>query len=195
MNPAEMRADLIRKGWTIDEIESAIAILKRAPESKTRFVRILDKVVFWVNLVLALTGNFIISVVLIPFMLFASPAYLYPSLFIVGLSFGALYDMVVFDIERIEDAPKIFVGPFLLAIALINIYIITTLNNYLAERIEFSQGMHMPLLVAVVYSAGFMAPYVWTHLDEIRQMIIERKKPSDPQKQPSRPSSYQSVIK
>ena len=183
MNPQEMRSELIRKGWTIDEIESAIRIIKAAPDSKTGFVRMLDKAVFWLNLLLALTGNFIISVVLIPFMLFATPLYLYPSLFIVGLSFGALYDMVVFDIEKIDEAPKIFVGPFLLAIALINIYIITTLNNYFATRIEFQQGMHVPLLVALVYTSGFMAPYVWTHWEELRRMAVERKQ-SPPSSKP-----------
>lgn len=175
MNPAALRAELIKKGWTIDEIEASINILSRAPQARSRFVRTLDRMVFWINLVLALAGNFVVSVVMIPFMLFVPWMYLYPALLVVGLTFGALYNMIVFDIERIEDAPKIFVGPFLLGIALINIFIITTLNNLLATRIGFVKGLHAPLLVALVYTVGFMGPYVYTRWDALRQMIVERR--------------------
>jgi len=191
MNPAQMRVELLQKGWTIDEIEAAISIMKDAGASKSKFVRFLDKVVFWVNLILAMTGNFIISVVLIPFMLFAPTAFLYPILFVVGLAFGALYDMVVFDIEKIDAAPKIFVGPFLLAIALVNIYIITALSNRLATAINYPSGIHTPILVAVFYTSGFLAPYIYTHWQEILQKyyfyqdkMAYRKSLKVPQKKP-----------
>lgn len=175
MNPAELRSELIRKGWTIDEIEASIEIMSRAPQAKSRLVRVLDKIIFWINLVLAIVGNFVVSVVMIPFMLFIPSLYLYPALIVVGLTFGALYDMIVFDIERIEEAPKIFVGPFLLGIALINSYIITALNNLLASRIGFLQGLHAPLLVAIVYTVGFMAPYVYTRREMLKQMLLEKR--------------------
>lgn len=175
MNPGELRAELIRKGWTIEEIEASIEILSRAPQAKSRVVKLLDRIVFWINLVLALIGNFVVSVVMIPFMLFVPSLYLYPALLVVGLTFGSLYDMVVFDIERIEDAPRIFVGPFLLGIALINIYIITTLNNLLAARIGFMQGLHIPLFVALVYTTGFMGPYIYTRWSVLKQMMVERR--------------------
>lgn len=175
MSAAELRSELIRKGWTIDEIEASIEIMSRAPQAKSRLVRVLDRIIFWINLILALVGNFVVSVVMIPFMLFIPSLYLYPALIVVGLTFGALYNMIVFDIERIEDAPKIFVGPFLLGIALINSYIITSLNNLLASRIGFLQGLHAPLLVAVVYTMGFMGPYVFARRAMLKQMILERK--------------------
>jgi len=153
---------LLKKGWTIEEIEDAERLLLGAPAKRTEKVKTLDKVVFWGALLLVLVGNFVLSVMLIPFLLFATPLYLYPGMMFLGLIFGLLFDIIVIDIEKIEDRPVVKPGLFLFAVAAINIFIVTMLSNQLAIALQFERGVHTAILVSLVYIIGFMAPYMYS---------------------------------
>ena len=159
-NPEELRIQLKAKGWTDQEINHTLTILHDAKTHKTKFEIFLDKSIFWVALFMLIAGNFVISVVLVPFMLVATPIYLYPGLFFIGLAFGKLFDIVIWDIEHLEHSTHFYPAAFLTAIAIINIYIITVLNNHLANFMELTTGTHSPIIVAAVYVVGFILPHL-----------------------------------
>jgi len=71
LNPEELITDLRTKGWSDEEIAKTIKILKESPAQKTKFETFVDKIIFWLALLLLVAGNFAISVVLVPFMLVA----------------------------------------------------------------------------------------------------------------------------
>ena len=85
--------------------------------------------------------------------------YIYPGIFFIALAFGILFDIIIWDIEHIEGSTHIYPTVFLTAIALINIYIMTLLNNQLASFLLLES--HSPIAVALVYVIGFMLPYIY----------------------------------
>ncbi len=153
---------LRQKGWTREEIAQTLDILKRSRERRSWLMMMLNKLIFWGALILLIFGNMIISVVLLPFMLIAPPILLYPGLFIIGVTFGSLYTIVIHDIGKIEDTPKIMPELFIPAIALINVYIITVLSNQLALILNLKPGVHTPIFVAVAYVSGFVVPLLYS---------------------------------
>lgn len=162
---------LLSKGWTEEEIQHAESILAQAPHQRSEKIRTLDKIIFFGALFLVLVGNFVMTVVLIPFMLFANPIYLYPTMMFLGIVIGALFDLIILDIEKTEHIDVFKPGPFLFAVSLINIFIITKLSNQLAQQLNWERGIHYTLLVSAVYVIGFMAPYLYTR--KYRKKLLE----------------------
>lgn len=153
---------LRQKGWTQEEIAQTLSIMKQSRERRSWLMSWLNRMVFWGALLLLIFGNMLISVVLIPFMLISPPILLYPGLFIIGVTFGSLYTLVIHDIGKIEDTPKIMPELFIPAIALINVYIITVLSNQLALILNLKPGVHAPIFVAVAYVSGFVVPLLYS---------------------------------
>ncbi len=153
---------LRQKGWTQEEIARTLEIIKESREQRSWLMSWLNRIIFWGALLFLILGNMLISVVLIPFMLMAPPILLYPGLFIIGVAFGSLYTLVIHDIGKIEDNPKIMPELFIPAIALINVYIITILSNQLALILGLSPGVHTPIFVAVAYVSGFVVPLLYS---------------------------------
>jgi hypothetical protein len=124
---------------------------------------VLDQVVYWFFLVVALLGNFVVAVTLVPFMLLvAEPVYLYPVVVIVAVTFGALFDNIIQDILDIPNAVKFMPELFMPAIALMSFYIMVSLNNELAAFWQLPYGVHEPIIMGLFYTAGFMLPYYFT---------------------------------
>ena len=163
MDENQITQDLRKKGWTEEEIAQAVRGMQDAVKSKGRFTRFLDQIVYWFFLMLTLLGNFIATVVLVPFMLLvAQPVLLYPVVVVVAVSFGALMDNIIQDILDIPNAQKIMPELFLPAIALMSVYIMVRLNNEIAMVMQLPYGIHEPIIMGIFYTSGFMLPYYFT---------------------------------
>jgi len=149
---------LLRKGWARQEARRTSYILATAHEAKTPILKFFDSLVYWTALGIAILGNFVLSIVLIPFLLILSGLSLYFALLLIGLAFGALLDFLLRIIERI-GRQDIIAEIFIPAIALINVYIMTNLANVLALKIQLPLGVHNPLLVSVTYVIAFTLPH------------------------------------
>ena len=157
-----LRKRLKEKGWADYEIEATVEMIERAPENKSRFVRILDDVIYWFVMILAIAGNFALSVVLIPFLIGVRGHYVYGILLLFGIVFGSLFNFLVQEIEVIEPGQHILGWLFIPVIALVNVYIIASLTNTFLEVSKFAENMHSPLLAGVIYAFAFMIPYMYT---------------------------------
>ena len=91
-----------QKPWSPEEKERVLGIIDRGREKKTQKVRFMDEIVYWVFLIISILGNFILSVVLVPFMLILTGFYLFAVLFIIGLAFGMLINSNMREIQKIE---------------------------------------------------------------------------------------------
>jgi hypothetical protein len=107
-------------------------------------------------------GNFFISVVLVPLMLILTGPYLYATLFLIGLAFGALINQILIEIKQIDEKKHFIPGLLIAAIALINIYIMTQLANVLETKLGLLTPTHNPWLVSTVYVAAFLIPHIYT---------------------------------
>jgi hypothetical protein len=159
-----LREKLFEKGWSKEEIERTLKIFEEGKQKKSRNVLFFDWLAYWAALIIAIIGNMVLSVLLIPFLLVAGSSFLYPALILLGVAFGFVFSIILKDIEEIETTKHVIVGIFLPALALINVYIITQLSNYLAQMMDLPFGIHKPIIVSIVYSLSFVAPYVLSRL-------------------------------
>ena len=155
-----MKESIAKKAWPVSEKKRTLDILERAPEKKTKRLIFLDEFVYWVLLFIGILGNFIISVVLVPFLLILSGFYLYAALFLIGLAFGALINVILVEIHKIEVKKHIIPGLLIAAIALINIYIMARLANTLEVKLQLLTPAHNPIYVSAVYVVAFLIPHL-----------------------------------
>jgi len=153
----------VHEEWSSDLAVKTEAILRRAEQRKPRWVKVVDTALYWTLLFLAIVGNFVISVVLVPFLLIMKGWPLYFSLVFVGASFGWLFSFILMNIEKLETSQHIMASIFLPALALINVGIMAVLSNKLIVMMKLSTPPHNPLIVGGVYVLGYIIPYGILH--------------------------------
>jgi hypothetical protein len=126
-------------------------------EAVPYWASISDSLVYWVVLFIAILGNFILSVVLVPFLLVLRGLGLYFSLFFIGASFGAMFWFILQSIERTQKK-RIIWEIFIPALALINVGIFAVLSNDLIVLLELSTPPHNPMIVGAAYTFGYVLP-------------------------------------
>jgi hypothetical protein len=150
---------LPQKGWTKPEIDKAVSILRHAPEKKSDVIKFLDQAMYWILLLVGILANFIISIVLVPFLLVLTGPILYGALFFLGVVFGTMLDVIVRETEYLQKKHFVVAELLIPAIALINVYMITNLSNKLAVVLQL-QIHQQPWIVAVTYVVAFSLPHV-----------------------------------
>jgi len=151
---------LKKKGWTDEEIEKTLRIFEKAEENKRPSLILLDKLVYWVAILLVIIGNFVISVVLIPLLLTMQSAItLYFIIFILAIAFGLLFSLLLGDIGTINREKLIMPEIFIPIIAVINIWVVVYIANYISQRFEEFK-LHNPVIVVLVYVVAFSLPYI-----------------------------------
>lgn len=151
---------LLKKGFSKKEARKTVEIIQKAKKRKSPKIKFLDAVVYWALLVVAIIGNMVISIILIPFLLSFKKVPLYSIIFILAVMFGSLFDQLIKEIENLEHKHQIIAWVFIPVLALINIYYMTSFTNHLTETLELPVSLNSPLLVSIVYIVAFILPYI-----------------------------------
>lgn len=159
----KIRDTLKKRGWTEKEIDKTLKIIREARKNKHPVIKFLDKIVYWIALVITIIGNFIISVALIPFLLTLNSFQLYLIIITVGIAFGLLFELLIRSITHLETKHHLFYGFIIPIIAIINVFLITNVANYF-EKIFLIKNIYNPLIVSIVYAIAFILPYAIYHL-------------------------------
>lgn len=162
-------SSLANKGWGRADVRKAADILAHAEASKSASMRFVEQSAFWVALLIAIFGNLVISVVLVPFLLLLKGIGLYFTVFIVGATFGLLFNVIIGYIEELKEGQHIIAGAFIPALALINIYLIAHFSNRLEILLLLPTPAHSPLAVSVTYVIAFVLPYFIKHMSHLKQ--------------------------
>ncbi|MBD3304533.1 hypothetical protein GF343_05280 [Candidatus Woesearchaeota archaeon] len=157
-----LKETVAQKPWSSEEKERVLGIIERGREKKTKKTRFLDEFVYWVFLFISILGNFVLSVVLVPFMLILTGFYLFAVLFIIGFAFGLLINSIMREIQKIEAKKHIIPILLIVALALINVYIITTFTNRLEVLLEVATPAHNPIIISATYALAFILPYLFS---------------------------------
>jgi len=159
----KIEGKLTKRGWTKKEINDTLKIFREAKNNKHPAIKFLDKSVYWIALVATILGNFIISVVLIPFLLTLRDFQLYLVIVTIGLTFGSLFELLIRSITHLEARHHLFFGFLVPIIAVINVFVITLYSKGLEKKLMI-ESAYNPLVVSVVYGAAFIIPYVFYRL-------------------------------
>lgn len=158
---------LIRKGFSKKEAERTINIIKKAEEKKPPIIKFLDSITYWTILIVAIIGNMIISIILIPFLLAFKKIPLYFTIIILSAMFGYLFDQLIRDLENIESKHHIIAWVFIPALAIIDTYYMASFTNHLTETLKLSIAINSPILISVTYVVAFIIPYITHNLIEV----------------------------
>ena len=150
------------KGWSDDEVHQLMNILYHkklhllSPQTMAR-------IVYWAAMLLSIAGNFIVAVALVPVFWVLPDWALFFVLVLVGISFGALFNILIKDIELIDPKHRILGGLFLPSVGVIFMYIMVNLSNKVSSKIAIPLFVeHSAWIVSIVYILAFMAPYFYT---------------------------------
>lgn len=161
-----MTSLLRKKGWTEEEIQKSKEVLDD-PEGVHFFSSSLSKVVYWSGLVVGVVGNLVISTIMIPFFAFLDARLVYLILCIVGFIFGSLFSILLYDLRYLDAKHHVIASIFIPFMALLNVYVMFTLINYLHTVIfdpSFATSLnlqsHNPLVMSVLYVGFFLLPIV-----------------------------------
>lgn len=109
-------------------------------------------------MLLAIAGNLVISIALIPFMLALSGLQLYMVIIALGASFGLLFELLVRGIENLEAKHHFTIAAIIPLIAIINVFFVANYLNNLEQAIQINNPKNA-VIIAFVYSLSFIAPY------------------------------------
>ena len=87
------------KGWSKADINKAANIINKAEKPKK--IQLLDEVIYWFILVIAIIGNIVISIALVPFLIALKSSFLYLVIILMAITFGFLFDSLIRDIESL----------------------------------------------------------------------------------------------
>ena len=149
---------LAKKGWTKKEIEKTSQILDNINSKHIKYYKSSSQILYWMVLVVLTVCNFVVAVVLIPFLLVINPMQFYMINILLGLVFGLLFNTLINDIEHLERRHHIIAAIFIPFVSLINILIMTSVANRLAEMLKLTSNAN-PLLASLVFVVAFIAPY------------------------------------
>jgi len=152
------------KEWSPELAVRTEEILRHAEQRKPGWVRNVDSALYWVLLIIAILGNFVVSVVLVPFLLILKGAALYFSLFFIGASFGWVFSFILHNLEKLQKEQHIIASVFIPALAVINVGIFAVLSNKLIILLKLATPPHNPFLVGAVYVFGYVLPGSIAHL-------------------------------
>lgn len=146
---------LAEKGWSKRDVSKAIKIIERAKQSRHPKIKLLDKAVYWVSLLAAIIGNFVIAVVLMPFLLVLSSSQLYIIIAAIGVSFGLLFELLLRQIGNLTAKHHLFFGISVPLLAVLNfVVMLDNIDNFIGIG-----SRHSPLIVGSIYAIAFMLPY------------------------------------
>jgi len=165
--------ELLRRGFSKKEALRTINIIKKAEENKTAIIKILDSMVYWLLLLIAIVGNLIISIVLIPFLLVLKPIPLYFVIILLASMFGFLFDQVIRETEHLKLREHILAWLFIPALSVIDTYYMTSFANYLKTTLDIAKGFNSPIYVSILYVCAFIAPYI---IGKITERPINEKR-------------------
>ena len=161
----DLKKRLIEKGWDKRDINKTLKIIEKAKADKHHHIKILDKSVYWISLLVAIAGNFIITIALIPELLALKGLQLYLIIVTLGISFGLLFELLIRTIEHLKTKHHIFLGTIIPILAVINFIIVS--NNM--KKLIGIENPQNPFLVGIVYAVAFILPY------SIYQLFLKNK--------------------
>jgi hypothetical protein len=134
-------------------------------------VRTFDKILYWGILILAIIGNFIVSIVLVPLLTVLSSGSLLLVIAIIAITFGFLFSSLLRDIESLNPNSYVMGSIFLPIQALINVYFITLLANEVSTTLKI-ENWHNPLIIGIVYMCAFISPYIFSKILKMRYLPV-----------------------
>ncbi|MFC1801108.1 hypothetical protein ACFLZB_01485 [Nanoarchaeota archaeon] len=119
------------------------------------------KLTFWSSLIVIVFSNFLIAIVLIPFLAVLNKWFLDLVIVVIGLMMGFIFDFLLRSIDNLERKHHLIAIIFVPLVGIFNVVISVILANQLIEQIQLNNVRESPWLIAVIYGVAFVLPYLY----------------------------------
>ena len=159
---------LLTRGFTKDEARKTVKILEQG-KNKSIFKEA-DAWMNYVLLIVAIIGNMIIAIMLVPFLLAFKTIPLYITIALIAVMFGYLFATIIRGLDE-KARGGVIAGLFLPAIALINSYFMVEFANFVTTTLTLPNEIHSPIIITAIYTSAFIAPFLFHKLTAPKKWI------------------------
>lgn len=159
----ESKELLRKKGWTAEEINHAERVIEeRSMHDKSKSMVFSNRLVYWAVIFLMIIGNFMISMLLIPFLLTLNTLALDVIIVVMGLGFGALFNLVIVDVSHIDKKHHLAAGIIIPVLAFVNLFFMVKASNALIDVFGLGIVRDSSISISVLYVIAFMIPFFYS---------------------------------
>lgn len=148
---------LLTRGFTKDEARKTVKILEQGKNKS-----IFEQADTWMNyvlLIVAIIGNMIIAIMLVPFLLAFKTIPLYVTIALIASLFGYLFATIIKSLDE-KAKGGVIAGIFLPAIALVNSYFMVEFANFVTTTLTLPNKIHSPITITAIYTLAFVTPFL-----------------------------------
>jgi hypothetical protein len=159
--PKSLRDRLLEKGWSEEDIAKTVDALSSDEKNKKHetFKKAAHPLLYWIGISVAVIANLLLSLTLVPFLMFLKSFPLYIIIGVIGLAFGFVFKVLIKDIEHVDQKHHVVAGLFIPLVALVTVYVMVSAANRFNSIIKY-ENSHNPLIFGVIYVLCFGAPYL-----------------------------------
>ena len=157
------KEELRKKGWKEKDIkETEKIIMRRHLHDKSRTTVYFNRVIYWMAILVIIASNFIVSLVLVPFLLVLDKISLDIFVIIIGIGIGLIYNFLLLDLEHIEKKHHILSTIIIPIIALFNISLMVKVGDSINDLLQISNVRENPWVVSIIYVTAFLIPFLYS---------------------------------
>lgn len=168
------REELLKRGWSEDEINYTFNVIDKADKQKSSFIHFLDGVISWFGLILVFIGSLILSVILMPFFVTVSGFFLYFMISFLALVLGLVFNFLLTQINDVGNEEKVLGEFFLPVIGIIDVYVMIGISNVL-ENVLQMDNYNPPnsLLYGIIYVISLCMPFFISHQKKLKEKYLK----------------------
>lgn len=163
------RLELQAKGWSDRELLRAEQILEHAEKHDI----FLSRFALWSIIIVVIISNIIVSLVLVPFLVFFQPWALYLVLILLAALVGWVYNFLITDVKHLERKHHILAGIIVPLIALGNMALIVIMAQKFMEKGAISSPAVNPWMMGILFGVVFIIPSI---VARIRVAVKNKKR-------------------
>lgn len=152
------KVDLLKKGWTVQEVDHASKIIEKAEDKKHISIKYLDRLLYWALLALLVISNIVGAIYFLPFLFAFDNFFIIIITGVIGMTFGMLFSALIQDIKKIEHKRHEKLERILFISAIINFLLILAFARDFDKRSVLSI-VYSPVMVGAVFFIAYLLPH------------------------------------
>jgi hypothetical protein len=142
-------------------VDKLAGVLTSHKEKHIAYAKSMNRVHFWITLLILTICSFMITIILVPFLLVLPNSLIYITVVLLGFLFGLIFTFIVLDLEHLEKHHHIFAGFYIPLVALINMLMLVALTKKIGAVLKITVLARDPLLISLFYVVSFILPYLF----------------------------------
>ena len=158
-----MRKRLYKKGWSEQEIKKAEETISKAEKSKHPHVKLLDKSLYWIGLIIAIMSSVLFAIMIIPLLIIINNSWIYFIVILFGLTAGTLATLTIKDLHWLESHHRLLASMIVPLTGLFAMILSISRTNQLMQTASI-QLHHNPVFISVLFMVSITIPYINTNI-------------------------------